>query len=339
MSARTRSAPYIERSEHLHASCNSQHDELSDFLNERKRTQRRPRNSIEHPQPQNYPVFAQHVRVMAMSEWKRIEDLVVDKLEADVGNGAQKQVAADEEVDRFDRPADAATHLTHGAQHAKAEDSKYGRRVVAIGLPDLFQRRHDARRRLVEQCPDALWPVRLLDNRLRHIVLQRPPANAADQPNGEANEDVRIRGNDGHDLGGSDEDEVGGDGENDPCQEGLDRLVQRQDPREPLLLHKWDDCLVGKRLDHTKLQPDTKQTTRDERRVLLVVLRADDRHDKRLAEAVQPVAGRADRLERAGVKGRLCDGVLDSLRIEVHRRRISTTHAQEQLRRPSERCC
>eukprot|EP00962_Isochrysis_galbana_P029241 scaffold9333_cov119-Isochrysis_galbana.AAC.5 len=240
----------------------------------------------------------------------------------------------------------------------KAEDSKYGRRVVAIGLPDLFQRRHDARRRLVEQCPDALWPVRLLDNRLRHIVLQRPPANAAcgrasrsggsdgpvwgwgrtramcegsnrvgsergkcafgrrrhlvahldtprcrrtDQPNGEANEDVRIRGNDGHDLGGSDEDEVGGDGENDPCQEGLDRLVQRQDPREPLLLHKWDDCLVGKRLDHTKLQPDTKQTTRDERRVLLVVLRADDRHDKRLAEAVQPVAGRADRLERAGV--------------------------------------
>eukprot|EP00962_Isochrysis_galbana_P029240 scaffold9333_cov119-Isochrysis_galbana.AAC.4 len=118
MSARTRSAPYIERSEHLHASCNSQHDELSDFLNERKRTQRRPRNSIEHPQPQNYPVFAQHVRVMAMSEWKRIEDLVVDKLEADVGNGAQKQVAADEEVDRFDRPADAATHLTHGAQHA-----------------------------------------------------------------------------------------------------------------------------------------------------------------------------------------------------------------------------
>lgn len=37
--------------------------------------------------------------------------------------------------------------------------------------------------------------------------------------------------------------------------------------------------------------------------------------------------------------GRLCDGVLDGIRIKVPRRRTSMTHAQEQRRRSSERCC
>lgn len=75
-------------------------------------------------------------------------------------------------------PSPALPISVYGAL-TKAEQSKDGRRVVAVGLPDLGQRRHGTRRRPLEQRPDALRPFRFLHHGLSDIILQCSPADAA----------------------------------------------------------------------------------------------------------------------------------------------------------------
>ena len=81
-------------------------------------------------------------------------------------------------------------------------------------------------------------------------------------------------------------------------QKGLDRLVERQNPAQAFLFDKREHGLVPEALHHAQLQAHAQQPTRDQRSVLLDVLWADDRHDERLAEAIDAVARRADGLER-----------------------------------------
>ena len=38
------------------------------------------------------------------------------------------------------------------------------------------------------------------------------------------------------------------------CEKGLDRLVQRQDPTESVLLDEWDDGFVKEALDDAQLE-------------------------------------------------------------------------------------
>ena len=53
---------------------------------------------------------------LGVSKGDRVEDLEVDKLDADVANGGEQQVTADEDIERLDEQAHALAQLAYRAQ-------------------------------------------------------------------------------------------------------------------------------------------------------------------------------------------------------------------------------
>mmetsp|Transcript_15362 Transcript_15362/g.41425 ORF Transcript_15362/g.41425 Transcript_15362/m.41425 type:complete len:272 (-) Transcript_15362:158-973(-) len=232
----------------------------------------------------------------AASKGDGVPQLEVDKLEPDVCDGREQQVAADEEVQRLDGLAEALGELAHAQQPAPDGQLRLFCGGRAVGLDDLLKRRRDARRLTAPPRPLLLHLLGRLVQPQR-LVLERTPADAADGAQGEAEEHVGVREDDRHNLGRSDQDEVGGDGEDCAREKRLDRLVQRQHPAEAILLDKGYDGLIEEALDDAELEPHPEQPARDQRRVLLERRGADHARDCALRKAVEAVGRRAHRLE------------------------------------------
>merc|ERR1719198_551763 len=73
-------------------------------------------------------------RLVASASREGVEELVVHKLEADVPDRGQQQVAPHEEVDRLDAAPETAARLPDGAQSPKANNGGDARGVLRVDL-------------------------------------------------------------------------------------------------------------------------------------------------------------------------------------------------------------
>mmetsp|Transcript_125440 Transcript_125440/g.313393 ORF Transcript_125440/g.313393 Transcript_125440/m.313393 type:complete len:219 (-) Transcript_125440:401-1057(-) len=209
-------------------------------------------------------------------------------LKANVGDARDSQVAPDEGVEALqDILEDSCKDAIPLA--SAAEDLKRNWRW----LPLLFVLRF-------------LWLIFWRESRpiyldqgwiLLHLLLWQN--REAHEAKWRAEEEVVVDREHSEDLGGAEEDEIERHGEHRAGDDGVDRLMEREDPTEALLLHKGHDRLVDKGLQHTDFQPDPEQGL-DGQRPVLHALGTQKRIREALTEVVEAVARGADWPERLG---------------------------------------